>query len=91
MAHVVVDNVSIAIAVLFQVKLGDRAGLVPKSQLRVLQPDSSSTSTTSSIQPLETDAKTTPLPVVLVLVVFKSFANACSYNMQTFKLPKNFI
>ena len=79
-SHVVVDTVSIVIAVLFQVKLGDRAGLVPKSQLRVQQPALSSTSTTSPTQPLETDAKTTPLPAVCLFVVFKSFANACSCN-----------
>ena len=49
---------------LFQVKLGDQAGLVPKTHLRVLQPDSSSTGTDVPTQPLDTDAKTTPPPAV---------------------------
>ena len=55
------------ILLLFQVKLGDQAGLVPKSHLRVLQHDSSSTGTDLPTQPSDADAKTTlPLTVCLM-------------------------
>ena len=50
--------------VVVQVKLGDQAGLVPKSHLRIVQPESSSTGTDLPTQPLDADAKTTPPPTV---------------------------
>ena len=45
-----------------QVKLRDQTGLVPKSHLRLQQPESSATSTAPPTQPLGSDAKTTPPP-----------------------------